>query len=204
MHAGQGSTFKQVCIDVDISDSAGFQKYPNLAKLYLQHAHYAVARCVTSPERLQILTWNPQFISTNCEVKEHLAFMNEQQMLRLCYVPVYNMPVGLKCMFLNHSSLHKNILHVKASHNICATAIILLAERRLIPNDNTNEYLIPQYDIPHPNDQILDIPTRPSHGMFSYVRNPVRVLGKNTSCQIHIWKPFYYVYKIQYYLYWYR
>ena len=35
IHAGQGSTFKQVYIDMDISDSAGFQKYPNLAKLYL-------------------------------------------------------------------------------------------------------------------------------------------------------------------------
>ena len=195
-HAGQGSTFNQVCIDMDISDSAGFQKYPNLAKVYLQHAHYVAASHVTSLEGLQILTWNPQLISTNYEVKEHLAFMNEQHMLRLCYVPVYNMPVGLKCLFLNTSSLHKNILHVKASHNICATEIILLAETRLIPNENTNEYLIPQYEFPYWNDQILDTPTKPSYGMISYIRTPVRVLAK--------YKPFYYVYNIQYYPYWYR
>ena len=148
-NAGQESTFKQVCIDMDLSDLAGFQKYPNPAKLYLHHAHYDAASCVTSLEGLQILTWNPQLISTNNEVKEHLAFMNEQQMLRLCCVPVYNMSVGLKCVFLNTSLLHKNILHFKASHNICATDIILLAEKRLIPNDNTNDYLIVQYDIPY-------------------------------------------------------
>ena len=128
---------------MDISDSAGFQKYQNHAKLYLQNAHHVAASCVTSLEGFQILTWNPELISTNHEVKEHLSFMNEQQMLRLCYVPIYNMPVGLKCVFLNTSSLHKNIPHVNASHNICATDIILLAETRLIPNDNTNEYLIP-------------------------------------------------------------
>ena len=89
------------------------------------------------------------------------------------------MPVGLKCMSLNTSSLHKNILHVKASHNICAADIILLAETRLIQNDNTNEYLIPQYDSPYWNDQILNIPTRPLPGMKSYVRTPVRVLEKH-------------------------
>ena len=44
---------------MDISDSAGFQKYQNLAKLYLQHAHFVEASCVTSLEGLHILTWNP-------------------------------------------------------------------------------------------------------------------------------------------------
>ena len=78
-----------------------------------------------------------------------------------------------------------NILHVKAIHNICAADIILLAETRLIPNDNTNEYLIPKYEIPYQNDQILDTPTRPSHGMISYVRTPVRVLEKHKWSDAH-------------------
>ena len=63
--------------------------------------------------------------------------------------------------------------------------IILLAETRMIPNDNTNEYLIPQYDIPYQNDQILDTPTRPSHGMISSVRIPVRVLEKHKWSDTH-------------------
>ena len=43
IHAGQGSTFQQICLDIDISDSQGFQKHQTLAKIYLQHAHYVVA-----------------------------------------------------------------------------------------------------------------------------------------------------------------
>ena len=43
IHAGQGSTFQQICLDMDTSDSQGFQKHQNLAKLYLQHAHYVAA-----------------------------------------------------------------------------------------------------------------------------------------------------------------
>ena len=85
---------------------------------------------------------------------------------------------------LNISLLHKNILHVKACHHICATDI-LLAETRLIPNDNTNEYLIPRYDISYQNDQILDTLTRPSHGMISYVRTPVKVLEKHKWSDTH-------------------
>ena len=59
IHAGQGSTFQQVCIAMDISDSAGFQKYPNLAKLYLQHSHYGAASCVTSLEDYRYSHGNP-------------------------------------------------------------------------------------------------------------------------------------------------
>ena len=109
----------------------------------------------------------------------------------------------IKMCVLNISSLCKNILHVKDSHNFCATDIILLAEIMLIPNDINNEYLIWQYDIPDQNDQILDTSTRPSHGMICYVKIPGRVM-ENTSSQIHILKPFYYVCNIQYYLYGYR
>ena len=52
-------------------------------------------------------------------------------------------------------------------------------------NDNTNENLIPQYDIPYQNDQILDTATRPLHGMISSVRTPVRVLEKHKWSNTH-------------------
>ena len=78
IHAGQGSTFQQLCLDMDLSDSAGFQKYPNLAKLYLQHAHYVAASHITSLESLQIITWNPHLISTSSKVKEHLTYMQRE------------------------------------------------------------------------------------------------------------------------------
>ena len=30
LYMGQGSTFQQICLDMDISDSSGFQQYLNL------------------------------------------------------------------------------------------------------------------------------------------------------------------------------
>ena len=101
IHAGQGSTFQQVCLDMDVSDSVGFQKHPNLAKLYLQHAHYVGASHVTSVEGLQIITWNLHLISTSSDVKEHLTFMQRERKLQLCYTPTYHMPTGLKCVLKN-------------------------------------------------------------------------------------------------------
>ena len=48
----QGSTLQQACLGMDTSDYAGFQKHPNIAKLYLQHEHYVAASHVTSLEGL--------------------------------------------------------------------------------------------------------------------------------------------------------
>ena len=55
IHSAQGGTYKQICIDMDISDSIGLQKNEHLAKLYLKHAHYVSASRVTTLEGLQII-----------------------------------------------------------------------------------------------------------------------------------------------------
>ena len=51
--------------------------------------------------------------------------------LKVGYIPTYNMPPGLKCVFLNTSSLHKHIANVKANFNICAADVFFLAETKL-------------------------------------------------------------------------
>ena len=127
IHASQGSTFQQICLDMDISDSQGFQKHQHLAKIYLQHAHYVAASWVTSLKGLQIITLNPHLINVNVDVKEHIAYMQKEKNLKLCYTPSYNMPPGLKCVFLNMSSLHKHIANVKANFNICCCRCIFLS-----------------------------------------------------------------------------
>ena len=35
--------------------------------------------------------------------KKHIAYMQKDKKLKLCYIPTYNMPPGLKCVFLNMS-----------------------------------------------------------------------------------------------------
>ena len=78
IHSAQGGTYKQIFIDMDISDSIGLQKNEHLAKLYLKHEHYVSASRVTTLERLQIINWNPHLISVNSDVKEHIEFMQKE------------------------------------------------------------------------------------------------------------------------------
>ena len=56
IHSAQGDTCKEICIDINTPDSKGLQKKENLAKLYLQHAHYVSVSCVTTLEGIQILS----------------------------------------------------------------------------------------------------------------------------------------------------
>ena len=160
---------------MDISDSQGFQKHENLANNYLQHAHYVAASQVTLLKGLQIITLNPHLINVNSDVKEHIAYMQKEKELKLCYIPTYNVPPGLKCVFLNMSSLHKHIANVKANFNICAN---ILAETKLTKNDSTSEYIIPDFQEPYRNDQTSHVLSRPPHGIISYIRNTVKVIEK--------------------------
>ena len=157
IHAGHGSTFQQICLNMDISDSQGFQKHQNLAKMYLQHAHYVAASQVTSLKGLHIITWNQHSINVNADVKEHVAYMQKDKKLKLCYIPTYNMPPGLKHVFLNVSSLHKYIANVKANCNICVADVFFLAETKLTKNDNMNEYIIPDFQEPYRNDHMIHL-----------------------------------------------
>ena len=152
-------------------------KHQNLAKIYLQHAHYVAASRVTSLKGLKIITLNPH-INVNADVKEHIAYMQKEKKHKLCYIPTYNMPPGLKCVFLNMSSLHKHIANVKANFNICAAEVFFLAETKLTKNDSTSEYIIPDFQEPYRNDQTSHDSSRPPHGIISYIRNTVKVIEK--------------------------
>ena len=132
IHAGQDSTFQQICLDMDISDSQGFQKHQNLAKIYLQHAHYVAASQITSLKGLKIITLNPHLINVDADVKEDIAYMQKEKK-NSNYVTYLHItwPPGLKCVFLNMSSLQKHIANVKANFNICAADVFFLAETKL-------------------------------------------------------------------------
>ena len=117
---------------MDVSDSPGLSKKQNLAKGILQHAHYVAASRVTTLEGLQTISWNPEFVSVNQDVKEQMGYLKTHRKVQLCYTPVYNMVTGMKFCFLNTRSLYKYIENVKANHNICASDVIILAETRLI------------------------------------------------------------------------
>ena len=152
IHSAQGCTFNQICVNMDLSDSEGLSKNPNLAKSFLQHAHYVAASRVTTLKGLQLLSWNPELISVNHDVKDHVDYLHKHRKVQLCYTPVYNM-IGLKCSFLNTRSLHKNINNVIGNFNICASEIFFMAETRLRNTDTSNTYKIPEFKIVCRNDQ---------------------------------------------------
>ena len=119
IHGAQGCTFNKICIDMDLSDSPGLSKNQNLATSFLQHAHLVAASRVTTLDGLQIISWKPELISANQDVKEHMDYLKTHRKVQFCYTPVYNIVTGMKCCFLNTRSLYKHIENVKANHNIC-------------------------------------------------------------------------------------
>ena len=175
IHKGQGSTFSKICLDMDISDSEGLAKNTNLAKIFLQHAHYVAASRVTTPEGLQILTWNPQLVSVNNDVKEHMEYLYSKKQLQICYTPVYEM-TGLTCTFLNTRSLAKHFKSVQVNYNILYSDICFLAETRLTSNDASINYKIAGFPTIVRNDQEWNQTCRPPHGLLSYVKDKVRLL----------------------------
>ena len=75
IHSSKGCTFHQICINMDLSDSKGLSQNKNLARLFLQHAHYVAASRVTSLQGLKILSWNKDLISVNNDVWKHMEYL---------------------------------------------------------------------------------------------------------------------------------
>ena len=90
---------------MDLSDSPGLTKNKNLAKLFLQHAHYVAANRVTTLEGLQIISWKPELVSINKDVKEHMDYLKTHRKVQLCYAPVNNMLAGHEMLFFKHKEL---------------------------------------------------------------------------------------------------
>ena len=135
----------------------------------LQHAQYVAASRVTTFKGLQIISWKPELISVSQDVKQHMDYLKTHRKVQLCYIPVYNMVIGMKCCFLNTRSLYKYIENVKANHNICASDVIILVKTRLIHSDDDDTYKIPGFEVSCRNDLLWNQTTRPPHGLISYV-----------------------------------
>ena len=176
IHACQGSTYNNICIDMDISSSEGFHKHPRTAKPFLRHAHYVAASRVRSIEGLQILKWNEDLISVNEDVQKHLEYLQKERPLHLCYTPLYNLEGVMKCVFLNTRSLHKHISDVQSSHNIKEADLVILAEMQLKSLDVNSDYDIDNHEHILRNDQQYSGRTRPAHGIIGYVKDGIRVL----------------------------
>ena len=95
------------------------------------------------------------------------------------------MPTGLKCVFLNTLSLHKNIDNVRANHNICAGDVLIFAETKLLHSDSSENYTLTGFQVPYKNNQVWHNSPRPPHGMIGYVRENIRMLEVNKFTSPH-------------------
>ena len=131
---------------MDISDSKGLIKNTNLARMFLQHAHYVAASRVTSPDGLQIITWNSHLINVKKDVKEHMEYLQRERQLQICYTPVYKL-AGLTCTFLNTRSLSKHVKSIQTNFNILGSDVCFFAETRLLCSDSNDNYNITGFPI---------------------------------------------------------
>ena len=83
IHAGQGSTFDEICMDMDLSSSPTFMTETGLAKYYICYTHYVAASRVTSLEGLHIINWNGDFLGIHHKV-EHLLKSMKEHPLQIC------------------------------------------------------------------------------------------------------------------------
>ena len=67
--------------------------------------------------------------------------------------------------------------NVKVNHNICASDVIFLAETRLVHSDKNKNMKYQDLKSHVGNDQLCNSATRPPHGLISYVRDTVQILG---------------------------
>lgn len=176
IHKCQGSTLPAVCIDMDILNSPKMSRNPERAKAFYQHAHYVAASRVKSLYGLHIISWNPELISVNKDVQEHLEYMNTKKQLKLCYIPTYQLDRKYVCAYLNTRSLHNHFHDVRANRNLIDCNLIILSETRLCGADNDKDYNIPGFTKMYRNDAIHKGYNRPAHGLIMYVKCGIQVL----------------------------
>ena len=175
IHKCQGSTLKNVVINMDPTLSQDLGSNLGLARHFYQHAHYVAASRVSSLEGLQILNWAPHLISVNEEVEVHMEYMNTHRKLELCFVPLYSSESSYKCSYINTRSLHKHINDVCTNHTLNNSDIIMLSETRLSSSDADVDYNIDGFQNIYRHDEPTGQVFRPFHGLAVFVKNHILV-----------------------------
>ena len=168
IHKCQGSTLRNVVVDIDVSPSPYYAENFEAAKNFYQHAHYVAASCVPAISGLQIIDWSPEYIGVNKKVEEHMEYMNKHNKLKLCYRPLRKMERSYKCSFLN-----------TRSHTLKDSDVIILCETHLSPHDLNTDYKIDTFrDIVH-RDETTGNESQSFHGLAAYVKDHLCL------CEIH-------------------
>ena len=165
IHKSQGLTYDEIVVKT--------------APRKENHIHYVAFSRVRNLSGLQILDLNPSKISVSGLVIDEMERLRTNASLKLCFSPVYELQeASFKCVFLNSRSFHRHYSDLKKNHLIRGADIIGIAESRLLGTDRNDQYIIENYSI-HRNDQIIQYPTRPPHGLVIYSNdNTVKLIAQ--------------------------
>ena len=175
IHKCQGSTLKNVVLNMDPNLSSEVGNNVGLVRHFYQHAHYVAASQVSSLEGLQILNWAPHLISVNPEVQVYMEYMNTHRKLELCFVPLHTIESSYKCSYINTQSLHKHINDVRANHTLKSSDVIMVSETRLTAADADVNYNIDGFQKIYRHDEPTGKVFRPYHGLAIFVKNGILV-----------------------------
>ena len=175
IHKCQGSTLKNVVLNMDPNLSAELGNNVGLVHHFYQHAHYVAASRVSSLEGLQILNWEPHLISVNPEVQVHMEYMNTHRKLELYFTPLHTIESSYKCSYINTQSLHKHINDVCANHTLKSSDVIMVSETRLTAADADVNYNIDGFQKIYCHDEPTEKVFRPYHGLAIFVKNGILV-----------------------------
>ena len=165
IHKSQGLTYDEIVVKT--------------APRKENHIHYVAFSRVRNLSGLQILDLNASKISVSGLVIEEMERLRTSASLKLCFSPIYELQeASLKCVFVNSRSFHKHYSDLNKNHLIRGADIIGIAESRLLCTDRNDQYTIEGYSI-HRNDQIIQHPTRPPHGLVIYSNdNTVKLIAQ--------------------------
>ena len=98
-----------------------------------------------------------------------MGLLKNECILDLCFTPIYMLEnTDMKKCYLNATSLHKHIDHVRKDINYLSAGKLVFSETRFNPHDPDEMYTIDGHEL-FRNDETSNV-NRPNHGSAVYSR----------------------------------
>lgn len=164
IHKAQGSTLNNVVLD--------------LGKRKLDHIHYVGLSRVRKLQDLHILSLNEEKIGVSKNVVCEMERLRNHAALWTCLPILENITSDLKIIYHNSRSLHLHISDLLSEKNILSGDILAVTESRLKAGDNSEDYLLPGFQIYRFDEEESSHTMRSFYGSVIYSKYPLINVSK--------------------------
>ncbi|XP_069136358.1 uncharacterized protein [Argopecten irradians] len=161
VHKAQGATLDKVVVSLSQS-----------RKRKIPHIHYVALSRVRSLNNLHIIDFNEGSLSKDNDVDTEMQRLNDNG-LKLCFTPLYNVEMQGKFLFNNARSFHKHFPDIKSDPNVYAADVVGIAESWLCSSDRNDAFHLQGFNM-FRNDASHS-QTRPHHGLITFVKSSSHV-----------------------------